>query len=56
MQENTVWIQRTDGVPICNDCVYWNTITRTCAIRKNEQSSTLHPVSCNYYVSEMAGE
>lgn len=55
-QLNTVWIQRTDGEHICVDCIFYNRINQKCSIRKNEQSSALHPVSCNFYQSQMMGE
>lgn len=54
-QENTTWVSRTDGQPVCIDCIFYNEITRNCSIRKNE-STTLHPASCNFYKSEMSGE
>jgi hypothetical protein len=55
-QSNTVWVQRTDELPICGDCIFYNCITQKCSVRKNEQTSALHPVSCNFYQSQMMGE
>ncbi len=56
MQDNTTWISRTDGQPLCGDCVFWNVIIKKCAIRKNGQSSSLYPASCNFYMHRIKGE
>lgn len=45
-----------DGESLCEYCIFWNTIIKKCAVRKNEQSSALYPVSCNFYKSQMMSE
>ena len=51
-ETNSIWIQRTDGLPICNDCTYKiNRFQGGCSIGKNKQTTSVYPVSCDGYKS-----
>lgn len=55
-QENTTWVSRTDGQPICIDCIFYEPVYKRCSINKSGGSSSLYPNSCNFYKSKKVSE
>ena len=56
-ETGSIWIQRTDGLPICTDCIH--KLTRFqggCSIGKNKQTTSVYPVSCGGYKSKLKGD
>lgn len=52
-QDNTSWVSRTDGKPICIDCIFYDNRTGKCSIQRNKLSSTMGSGSCSFYESRI---
>ena len=44
------WVMRTDGKPLCDDCLNWLGIYAGCAIKANNLTS-VRVQSCMYYTN-----
>jgi hypothetical protein len=56
MTENTTWVSRTDGLPVCKDCAFYDSYYKKCVINRMENCSLNYPSSCNFYQSKKVGE
>jgi hypothetical protein len=48
---NEYWYSRTDGKPICYDCIYYQLYNGKCVMGINGGTAK-YPISCNKYKSD----